>query len=62
MCTENKILYRCGWCGLPVQKDGDPLPGLRTLKQVADYLATHAGEKEINVDGFCCEELREGVK
>lgn len=47
-------IYRCGWCGFPVDRDGSQLHGVGTPAEANDYLAAHHGAREEHVNGFCC--------
>lgn len=48
--------YRCGWCGVPVDKDGRLLHGCETPEQIAAYLRSMHGSVEELVGGECCRE------
>jgi len=50
------IIYRCGWCGLPVDKDGNFLPDVNNYKEADAYLKKHSGVKVELVNGECCPE------
>ena len=47
-------IYRCGWCGYPVDKDGQPLPEIKDNDDAYDYLRKHEGCEVEQVNGFCC--------
>ena len=42
-------IYRCGWCGFPTNKDGDPLE-----VDPDKYLEQHQNDEVVNVQGACC--------
>ena len=47
----NSKLYRCGWCGLPVQQDGNMLDGTeKAIKIIEKY----GDRKTHKVNGWCC--------
>ena len=43
------VIYRCGWCGLPTDKDGQPLEVDPT-----EYLEKHKDAECKNTQGYCC--------
>ena len=52
---ENEdVIYRCGWCGLPVDKDGHFLPDVNNYEEADEYLEKHKNAKVIHVNGDCC--------
>jgi len=50
----DNVVYRCGWCGFPVDKDGHFLPDVNTPKDADEYLEKHKGADEVLVNGDCC--------
>lgn len=50
-----KTIYRCGWCGFPVNAVGGKLKsvGISAMMAVA-YLSDHAENPVENRNGFCC--------
>lgn len=53
---EEDVIYRCGWCGLPVDKDGNFLRDVNNYKEADEYLKKHKNAKVIHVNGECCPE------
>lgn len=51
---ERAKIYRCGWCGFPVDRDGSQLHGVGTTAEANEWLAAHADCREVLVNGFCC--------
>ncbi len=49
---KQKVIYRCGWCGLPTDKDGKLL--FNNYKEATKYLEKHKNAKFIHVNGECC--------
>lgn len=47
-------IYRCGWCGMPVDKDGGVLPDMNTGEDCDKYLEEHKDAKLKQVNGVCC--------
>lgn len=47
-------IYRCGWCGYPVDKDGQPLSEIKDNDDANEYLRKNEGATTKNVNGFCC--------
>ena len=54
-----KIIYRCGWCGNPVDKNGEQLPEINSNHEANKYLETHKNCNEELVNGFCCPDGNE---
>lgn len=54
--TERATIYRCGWCGTPVEADGSLLAveKRRRWPRPDQYLAAHADARVEHVHGFCC--------
>ncbi len=50
----NEVIYRCGFCGLPVNKDGSLIDDIKTNDAADKYLEQHKTNKEILVHGECC--------
>jgi hypothetical protein len=44
-----KEIYRCGWCGLPTNKEGEPLE-----VNPHEYLEKHKDAGVVHVNGLCC--------
>lgn len=42
-------IYRCGWCGHPTDRDGEPIQ-----QDPAGYLLAHQDATEELVQGECC--------
>lgn len=53
---EPETIYRCGWCGTPVEADGSQLGIAKRVRWPTpdQYLAAHADAKVEQVNGFCC--------
>ena len=49
-----KVIYRCGWCGMPTDKDGIPLEGLQSAQECDKYLEDNAGAKVVLISGDWC--------
>jgi hypothetical protein len=52
-----KVIYRCGFCGFPVKKDGTFIKGM-TPEKTHSYLERNRNRcsNTINVNGECCPE------
>ena len=50
LCKD--IIYRCGWCGFPCNKDGDVLE--LDNDEAEDFLKMNKDSKVENVNGSCC--------
>jgi len=48
--VDTVVIYRCGWCGLPTDKDGKPLE-----VNADEYLKLHDKAKTENTHGWCCQ-------
>ncbi len=48
---DTNVIYRCGWCGHPTNKNGKPLK-----VDPEKYIEKHIGRKVINTQGYCCQE------
>lgn len=59
-------IYRCGWCGYPVDQNGDELHGVHDTASADEYLEAHHGAEEVLVDGVCCpggpEQVRDRIQ
>ena len=49
---SGSVFYRCGWCGHPTDKDGNPIHTDAPSAYV-DAM-TKAGAKEEQLNGACC--------
>jgi hypothetical protein len=49
-------IYRCGWCGTPVEADGSLLAAWKRVMwpYEDEYLAAHPAARVEHVNGFCC--------
>lgn len=52
--STRDCIYRCGWCGYPVDGEGGPLPEIKDNDDANKYLADHEGREVQQVNGFCC--------
>ncbi len=48
------VIYRCGWCGRPVQENGNELQGIIDDYDANQYLLNNINAEEIQVNGYCC--------
>ncbi len=48
------VIYRCGWCGLPVNKDGSLIDGINDNIDADKYLEKNRDAIVHNVNGVCC--------
>ena len=48
-------LYRCGWCGQPTNKDGEPL----TISQIELVKDLKRWDEAEQTPGECCRHTRE---
>jgi hypothetical protein len=51
---QGVVIFRCGWCGLPVNEDGSYIEGISTIQDINDYFEKHSGCEEHHVNGECC--------
>lgn len=52
--VQKNVIYRCGWCGYPVDQNGSPLSEIKTNIDANRYLDEHKDCTEVHVNGFCC--------
>jgi len=51
----DSTVYRCGWCGCPTDKDGEPLnPQGDAFKRAVRIIEETNDATTIKVDGQCC--------
>jgi hypothetical protein len=51
---ERLVIYRCGWCGYPVDKDGELLLEIKDNDDANEYLKNNEAAETKNVNGVCC--------
>lgn len=51
----NSKIYRCGYCGIPTNKEAQPLE-TNCLGKAIRILETYGDYRTHKVDGFCCIE------
>lgn len=50
----NSKIYRCGWCGHPTDKDGNPLKD-EDFKKVVNLIENYKSEHHTHLEhGYCC--------
>jgi hypothetical protein len=54
--TKPTTIYRCGWCGYPVGKDGEYLSFVNDPDDASEYLKQNAAAEVVKVNGVCCPE------
>jgi hypothetical protein len=54
--TTANVIYRCGWCGTPVEAGGALLAAEKRERwpHPDQYFAAHADARVVRVNGFCC--------
>lgn len=55
MSDKVNVIYRCGWCGYPVQENGEPLPEIKDNDDADKYLSKNISAKVKRVNSFCCK-------
>lgn len=53
----NSKIHRCGWCGHPTDKRGEPLSG-DSFKKALRIIEQYGGDNHTHLEhGWCCEDL-----
>ena len=53
---SNDVIYRCGWGGMPEDKNGGFLKNVNNYNDADEYLKKHKDAEVIQVNGECCPE------
>ena len=53
----NSIIYRCGWCGTPTEKNGNPLRYDTGFEKAKRILETYGDSHTQKLSGWCCEDV-----